>query len=136
MTRERIKIRAVAARKLLDEKLAANLTSLFAWSNFIRQFPWSSCHSSIKFHTCLVGTEMEMGKENYYTKGMDLVLCMVLYCNTSEFNDPIQHDTLLMPTLAKKCHIIIIIIIRKKLIKKNFKEWWIGWDKFLPNQLF
>ena len=39
----------------------------------------------------------------------------------SEFNDPIQHDTLLMPTLAKKCH-IIIIIIRKKLIKKNFKE--------------
>ena len=55
---------------------------------------------------------------------MDLVLCMVLYCNTSEFNDPIQHDTLLMPTLAKKCHIIIIIIIiiRKKLIKKNSKN--------------
>ena len=47
---------------------------------------------------------------------------MVLYCNTSEFNDPIQHDTLLMPTLAKKCHIIIIIIIRKKLIKKNSKN--------------
>ena len=78
MTKERIKIRAVAARKLLDEKLAANLTSLFAWSNFIRQFPWSSCHSSIKFHTCLVGTEMEMGKENYYSTTIQKV-CVWCY---------------------------------------------------------
>ena len=48
--------------------------------------------------------------------------CVWCYIAISEFNDPIQHDTLLMPTLAKKCHIIIIIIIRKKLIKKNSKN--------------
>ena len=45
--------------------------------------------------------------------------CVWCYIAISEFNDPIQHDTLLMPTLAKKSD---IIIIRKKLIKKNSKN--------------
>ena len=68
---------------------------------------------------------MEMGKENYYTKGGTGGMAYMVWCYIaiSEFNDPIQHDTLLMPTLAKKCHIIITVLLLERNWSKEFTEW-------------